>query len=313
LPRTILKGPPSPRHTLCSQAVRLGLGSLLAIPYLVLGWLGGCPGIRFRSACWRLGLATMLTRPRLPLRKLAALTINPLDSVRYFEFAFARSCLAGQRVRDYLDVSSPRVFPLTLARERPDLAAVLLNPDAADLAETQDLVAALKLGARCRTEGRLIADSGLPEASFDLITSISVVEHIPEDSRALAEMWRLLRPGGRLVLTVPCSPRPYEEWADFNKYGLLDQGADGLVFWQRFYSQACLEARVFAVLGRPVRMVVYGERRAGNYDRNVQAKMRDRFYPIWREPWMMAREWRVFPDIAQLPGIGIVGLEFVKG
>ena len=43
------------------------------------------------------------------------------------------------------------------------------------------------------------------EASFDCLTCIEVLEHVPSGlrARALAEMRRVLRPGGRLVLRVP--------------------------------------------------------------------------------------------------------------
>jgi len=49
------------------------------------------------------------------------------------------------------------------------------------------------------------------DATFDLITSISVVEHIPAVEKALAEMYRCLKPGGRLLLTIDCSEggKPY--------------------------------------------------------------------------------------------------------
>ena len=42
-------------------------------------------------------------------------------------------------------------------------------------------------------------------ASFDLCTSTEVFEHVPDDSRGFAELHRVLRPGGRLVFSVPMS------------------------------------------------------------------------------------------------------------
>ncbi len=39
--------------------------------------------------------------------------------------------------------------------------------------------------------------------SFDLITCIDVLEHVRDDARAAAELARVLRPGGLLVMTVP--------------------------------------------------------------------------------------------------------------
>jgi SAM-dependent methyltransferase len=46
---------------------------------------------------------------------------------------------------------------------------------------------------------------GLPfeDASFDLVTSFDVVEHLPEDVEALADFRRVAVPGGRLLSTVP--------------------------------------------------------------------------------------------------------------
>lgn len=44
---------------------------------------------------------------------------------------------------------------------------------------------------------------------FDLVTCVSVLEHIPEHGAAVAAMLGLLRPGGHLVLTAPFSPGDY--------------------------------------------------------------------------------------------------------
>jgi SAM-dependent methyltransferase len=46
------------------------------------------------------------------------------------------------------------------------------------------------------------------DASFDLIISLSVIEHIPAIERALAEMYRVLAPGGKLLITTDCTPEP---------------------------------------------------------------------------------------------------------
>jgi SAM-dependent methyltransferase len=40
-------------------------------------------------------------------------------------------------------------------------------------------------------------------ADFDLVTCLDVLEHVPDDDRALAELWRVTAPGGHLLLTVP--------------------------------------------------------------------------------------------------------------
>ncbi|HWC35455.1 MAG TPA: class I SAM-dependent methyltransferase [Mycobacteriales bacterium] len=42
-----------------------------------------------------------------------------------------------------------------------------------------------------------------PDGSFDAVIVAEVLEHIPDDERAMAEITRILKPGGRLAVTVP--------------------------------------------------------------------------------------------------------------
>jgi SAM-dependent methyltransferase len=44
----------------------------------------------------------------------------------------------------------------------------------------------------------------------DAIVSANLLEHVPDDSGALAEMRRALRPGGRAVIVVPAAPGTYD-------------------------------------------------------------------------------------------------------
>jgi SAM-dependent methyltransferase len=42
-----------------------------------------------------------------------------------------------------------------------------------------------------------------PDASVDRVMASEVLEHIPDDAAALAEIFRVLKPGGRVAVTVP--------------------------------------------------------------------------------------------------------------
>jgi SAM-dependent methyltransferase len=74
------------------------------------------------------------------------------------------------------------------------VSGIELNTDAAELARGRDL-------GEVRV-GRL---EELPwdDATFDLITCLDVIEHVPDDVAALVELRRVARPGGWLLVTVP--------------------------------------------------------------------------------------------------------------
>jgi SAM-dependent methyltransferase len=55
----------------------------------------------------------------------------------------------------------------------------------------------------------------LEEASVDAAFSANLLEHVPDDARALAELRRVLRPGARGVLVVPAGPSVYDYYDRF--------------------------------------------------------------------------------------------------
>jgi len=61
-----------------------------------------------------------------------------------------------------------------------------------------------------------------PDASFDAVMCVEVFEHLPEPALAVKEFGRLLRPGGRLIITAPfCSLThfaPYHFATGYNRY-----------------------------------------------------------------------------------------------
>jgi len=62
-----------------------------------------------------------------------------------------------------------------------------------------------------------------PDASFDVLLLHEVLEHVEDDRRAVAEAYRVLRPGGRMVIFVPNRLYPFEThgffWRGHYHYG----------------------------------------------------------------------------------------------
>ena len=54
-------------------------------------------------------------------------------------------------------------------------------------------------------EGASAVDLPFPDESFDAAYSLYVLEHVPDRHRALQETRRVLKPGGRMIATVPAS------------------------------------------------------------------------------------------------------------
>jgi ubiquinone/menaquinone biosynthesis C-methylase UbiE len=72
--------------------------------------------------------------------------------------------------------------------------------NAARLAEGALPKAAAK---RCRFQAAAAEALPFKASTFDAVSSIAVLEHVVEDRQAMAEIARVLKPGGRCFLTVP--------------------------------------------------------------------------------------------------------------
>lgn len=68
-----------------------------------------------------------------------------------------------------------------------------------------------KLGADRVREGSC---TRLPFADgiVDVVTALDVIEHVEDDRRAINEFWRVLKPGGIAVITVPALPALWSDW-----------------------------------------------------------------------------------------------------
>jgi SAM-dependent methyltransferase len=63
---------------------------------------------------------------------------------------------------------------------------------------------AMRDGVQCQDVQQLT----FSDASFDVVTSTEVFEHVADDARGYHEVRRVLRPGGAFVFTVPLSGAP---------------------------------------------------------------------------------------------------------
>jgi SAM-dependent methyltransferase len=74
-------------------------------------------------------------------------------------------------------------------------------------------VARLRAGGADAREGSA-TNLPFPSAHFDLVCAFDIIEHVDDDELVLAELVRVLRPGGRLVLSVPLFA---DRWTPFDQ------------------------------------------------------------------------------------------------
>lgn len=297
------------------KIVRQFAGIFLTPAYWLLAHRYRTPGLHFHRLCAEVGLSMLFKRATpISLGWSYQFIFEPMDSTRYFEFDFVWRVLEPFNFPSYLDVSSPRLLPLLLLWKQRVSVAELINPDPHDLETTRNLAEANRLVNRCRFHNCVIDAVPFAADSFDLITSISVIEHIAKDRQAIEKMWALLKPGGRLLVTVPCAAQTSEQFIDHDEYGVEKPDQRGFVFFQRFYDRTLLQERIFSVTGLPCKFQVYGEKTAGTFQKNAQRKRTEHFtrYPFWREAYMMGQDYTYFDSIADLPGEGVIAMEFVK-
>lgn len=87
--------------------------------------------------------------------------------------------------------------------------------------------------------------SQLSPSSFDYLLAFEVLEHIEDDAKALADWVRYLKPGGRVLISVPAHAR---------KYGRSDL----LVGHMRRYEKSQLESLLEGAGFEQIRIVNYG-------------------------------------------------------
>lgn len=201
------------------------------------GWLP------FYLTSWHVGFRALLGRR--DLRSALLRFLIPLDPSRYLEFPDAVRELAPKRGQRVLDLASPKLVAIELARRGAHVTSVDALEE--EIALWRSLARSHRGVSFEVADGRALP---FPNDSFDHAYSISVLEHIPEggDREALKELARVVRPGGRVVVTVPFASRYREDWRGAPVYG-SQEPVDGRYFFERWYDSGRLRELASAAPG----------------------------------------------------------------
>ncbi len=132
----------------------------------------------------------------------------------------------GHRVLDMGCGGGRHAF--ALLRRGADVVA--LDMDEGELKDVSGMFAAMREEGEVPATATATAVRGnaysLPfeDDSFDRIIAAEVLEHLPDDSRAMAELFRVLRPGGLIAVTVPRWGPELVCWALSNAYHEVEGG-----------------------------------------------------------------------------------------
>jgi SAM-dependent methyltransferase len=298
-------------QTQASANSGLPLSSLAAsLSYWLLAHFYFLPGLYLQRYLSLLGLSLLVKgRSNLPRDLVYRLVTGTLDSTKYFEFDFAWKSLVSETAGlAYLDVYSHWLLPLLLAKRRRLSRTTVVSKDGASIPILRHLLNAADLGSQCQIIHAPLEPCSLGLESFDLITSISGLAEANDDSALATAMWSLLKPGGRLVVSLPCAS---EMSASVARCGLRGTGAAPSSSERRIYNSQLLSERILSVLGEPQSSVIYGSiARYHSVNKNeVQSTLE---HPPPREPFVMARQWRCFSRIEDLPSEGVIAMAFGK-
>jgi SAM-dependent methyltransferase len=113
--------------------------------------------------------------------------------------------MPGERVLDLGCGGGRHAFALL----RKGAHVVALDYSMAEVAEVGAMFAAMREAGEVAADACAVAVRGdayrlpFPDSSFDVIVAAEVLEHLHDDARAFAELERVLKPAGRIAVTVP--------------------------------------------------------------------------------------------------------------
>jgi len=148
---------------------------------------------------------------------------------------------ALNRIKEFVKKRFNKVYPTAIKVLSPVMDRNLIMPFLRSFDLDRDLVADFGCGTH-RRDQRVICMDGGTYPNVDVVTdlrnvplaegslaggiSIAVLEHVPDPAAHIAEMHRLLRPGGRMLVFVPFMQPFHASPYDFQRYtevGLREQ------------------------------------------------------------------------------------------
>ncbi len=191
-----------------------------------------------------------------------------------------------------------------------------INPDKNDLQNVKSLASRTKFTGRYSTD--CVDATNLPyqENNFDKIISISVIEHVGgnSDSEVMQEMWRVLKPGGTLILTFPVKKIYEEEFISRDIYNLNRQETEGKFYFQRFYDNKKIDERLLSSLNNfeIVEKKVFGEITNGFYNHYKKRWEKYGYWETVKDPYYISKQFKYYSNIEELNGLGVMGLTIKK-
>lgn len=268
------------------------------------------PGEQFAKFGFNLGFKLLL-RLKFSLKLL----FNPVSIVRYFEFDFVYSSIGNIDSKNILDVSSPYLFGFFISSKN-NCNYNYINPDKDDLINVELLASSIKFNGNYSTDCLDAKGMNFPDKKFYRIVSISVIEHVNNngDSEVMREMWRVLKPGGLLILTFPIKKDYDEEFISKDIYNLNQIATKGEFFFQRYYDDEKIEERLLSSINNfeIVEKKVFGEATNGFYDEYKKRWKKSGYWETVKDPYYISKYFKYFPGIKDLTGLGVMGLTIKK-
>ncbi len=122
--------------------------------------------------------------------------LHALNPVR-LQYVAQRAPLRGARV---LDIGcGGGLLSEALAREGAEVTAIDLAPELVKVARLHSLESGVSVDYRLQAAEDLAAEQ---PGSFDVVTCMEMLEHVPDPGAIIAACHRLLKPGGQLFLST---------------------------------------------------------------------------------------------------------------